>query len=356
MSNNSFVLRDKDIYGVYKTLDHALTTILQYIYVCSQQKLKFDYSQLKIYEYDNNCIQHIYKLLSDFKLVDENGSYYISNNISVKDFMLKLTGKKNVSIDSDTNLQMFVSYNDDSDSDTHSSCREERELKLKLKILNDLKNKEDVALAKMQEEERMTELTNKTFIDIQEERYKAKEEERRSKFLIDLNVYQRLKSEMNDGIRGKDDVPPIFSKEYDAYKKLDDANMIGRSDEEMYQFFINNIEKQSAYSGSYNTIFDENPLDILRKYNSNLDEISNTCSSESSDSDESDDYDDKIYEIEDETCKNRLIQLQDEWFKSITPDYYISFKKWLYENDYDIETGCKCDEKHKSESDSNSEK
>jgi hypothetical protein len=168
--------------------------------------------------------------------------------------------------------------------------KEIRELEAQLKTL-ETKKKTEVTKKKMMEDDVEDDIEN----EIQKKvilngeihdlkRDKRLYDEKRTKFIADHGVFLRIEKEMKCGKRVVDSVPEIFQRSYDMFKQMRENGVLGKPQEEMFEYFMANLERVDFYSGKHNTLFDAPTFDELKAFCPSDDEYESA--SESSDEDE----------------------------------------------------------------------
>jgi len=300
MTSIIYLLRDaKEIYGLYESLDHAYNSLLQFIYTrykyhnmesISSCNIDVMISSFQIIEYHVNLVSNTYSLSADFYLYDSKRKIYTSDKISISDFISKLNGLKSDEQYTCDDLKIFLPIDD---TEVRVVNNKESELKLKLKMLEEARVAETKKLEAFKSEmEPLVEQYNKkqTFVDTNIRRQKEDEKlrnEKYGKFLVDRNVFEIMEKEMISGSRVLDNVPELFVRSYNAFKKMRANEIFKQTDEEQFEYFLNNIEKSDYFSGNYNIIFDAPNFEELKKTNYIIETESEGSSSENSSCDSS---------------------------------------------------------------------
>ena len=280
MTSIVYLLRDtKEIYGLYPTLNHAYNSLLQFIYTrykyhnlesIASCNIDIMVSSFQIIEYDVNLVSNTYTLSGDFYLYDSKRKIYTSDKISISDFIAKLNSLKLEEEYTCDDLKIFLPIDD---TEVRVTNNRESELKLKLKMLDEARQTETLKLEAIKQEMKPLieqEAIKQPIINTEVRRQmedKKLHEEKYRKFLVDRNVFEIMEREMNNGKREQDKVPELFQRTYVAFKKMRENNIFANTDDEQFQYFLDNIEKIDYFSGKYNIIFDAPNFEDLKKTN-----------------------------------------------------------------------------------------
>ena len=116
-------------------------------------------------------------------------------------------------------------------------------------------------------------------------------EAKRKKFLVDIKVFMTIDQEIQDNKRISTDIPPLFVKEFEAFKKMKDESIFGQSEDKMFKYFLDNF-KRSDGGGKYTSIFDGPSFEEQKekaKFCAKTFQYSDSDSDDDSDSDNSSD-------------------------------------------------------------------
>lgn len=354
--NKVYLLRDAhEIYGIFTELNYAYNHLLQFFHnfykyykFLSASECNIDnmLKTFQIIEYDNNMINNVYCLGADFFLYDTNKKIYTSDKISINDYITKLNKFISEEPLYDNNLDIFLPVNEETEFNTEgdvvslSVADDEKELEAKMKLLSSIKEKEQ---KKLNELKNSTEI-NKDIALINNQKAKENFEKnqirkdkelldnKRKKFKVDLGVFLTLENEVATGKRDRTDIPPLFVKEHATFTKMKETNNFSNNEEEMFQYFLNNIETEHN-SGKYNTLFDAPNLAEIKQYTfSDTDSVDDEYAEESSLSSYSD--------SESESVSMRISALMTKWSNTSDPTQKNSdFLSWLKAQNIDKDTG-----------------
>lgn len=352
--NKVYLLRDAhEIYGIFTELNYAYNHLLQFFHnfykyykflSASTCNIENMLTTFQIIEYDNNMINNVYCLGSDFYLYDTNKKIYTCDKISICDYIAKLN--KFVSEEDlyDNNLDIFLPVNEETEFNTEgniisqTNIQEEKELEAKMKLLSEIKEKEEKKLEDMKRSVIISKdleiISKNNFRNNQNIRDINLLENKRKKFRVDLGVFLTLENEIQDGKRKKDDIPVLFIKEFATFNIMRKNNKFTGNEDEMFQYFLKNIET-THNTGSYNTIFDAPNLNEIKNY-----EYSDTDSND-------DEYDEdsslsSYSDSETESVTQRISLLMTKWSNNSDPtEKNNDFISWLKKNGIDKETGLK---------------
>lgn len=264
----TFVLRDsKEIYGVFLNIDTAYNTLLQLIHThykyykvesIATCNIELMVRSFQILEYDFNVINNLYVLKHDFCLYDSKNKLYVSNKISISDYTTKLNMLRSEEKYACDDMDIFLPIED---TDVRPSNNEERELKVKLQLLSEAKEVEEQKLRDLKV--KVKPIASRLIKQVQSlntetrrlNEDKKLRQEKYQKFLVDKNVFLRMEKEMIDGKRIIDDVPEIFTT-YSTFKLMRQNNIFDLPDNEMFDYFLEHIERNNFFSGNYNSLFD----------------------------------------------------------------------------------------------------
>jgi len=300
--NDIFLLRDSgEIYGTYMTLEHAYNSLLQLIYTRYKYHKRDSISScnidhmgqaFQIIEYYNNVVKNVFNMDGDYYLYDSKKKMYPMDTISICDYITKInnfktdeeytcnnmdiflpvdeTEKLDISISLPTNTKpsTFISTIDDAEKNKQELDLLEAEL-LNLDSQKLIKIKINEADKIKMDEEIENEIQKKVIINSEIHDLKRDNilhEEKRIKFNADYEVFLKLEREMKIKKRKQDNVPEIFQRSYDTFKLMRENNIIGKSHEEMFIYFLENIKKIDFYDGTHNVIFDAPTLDELKAF------------------------------------------------------------------------------------------
>jgi hypothetical protein len=239
----SYIIKDNnDILGVYHKLDDAYDFII-FInnYVNKKTNVKNIIKYIKIYKYKYNLIKKIYYINSKLKLIEYIHSDNIINNNNDNDKIdendeIKIENNENDNISSEINI--FIP------NETEINMED---LKEKISLLEKLKQHENYKLQELKEdfvnkEEKYIE--EKIKIDNKKLKLKQEQEKwdsKKKKFEADKKLYYLFKQEIEEDIRGEDDIPELFKDIYPIFDKLDKDGYLNTIQEiNKYVELINN--------------------------------------------------------------------------------------------------------------------
>lgn len=317
-----FLLRDSgEIFGTYRTLEHAYNSLLQLVYA----RYKYhkhdtiatcDIDQMinafQIYEYYNNVVKDIYSIESDCYIYDSKKKMHPIDTISIGDYIMKINNFRKDEEFACNSMEIFLPvgetektcmYSDANDANNvkvseiikknpientkptvttnpvpvpntigSASKNEIRELEALMKTL-ELKKNAEIIKKKIVEKEIADDIENeikkKVIInsDIHDlEQDKRLYAEKRTKFNVDYGVFLQIEKEMINKERMQDVVPEIFQRSYNVFKKMRENNIIGRPEKEMFEYFMENLDKIDFYGGNHNMLFDAPTLEELKNF------------------------------------------------------------------------------------------
>lgn len=324
-----YLVRDtNEIFGIYSEISHAYTTLLQYVYLtlknssknCSIEKML---ESFQIMEFDSNVVENIYNLGNDFYLYDFNKKIYVCDKISIRDYITKM----NKIVSEGTMNKIDSEYIDDKDLDIfipmtevegiENKSREQNELQAKLQMLQNIKKLEtdklDIIKSNAQKDQQIIdkEKDKELYIEQLRSNDRKRMEEKKKKFLVDINVFMRLEKEIESGKRKKDNIPELFINEWKVFLLMRENNIFSQSTDEKFDFYIKH-HKQDNDSGNFSSFFSQPSIDELKKL-----EFSDTDSDTSTDSDSDTTYDDEYEKEEDVNIEENLKEMQDAINESI---------------------------------------
>jgi hypothetical protein len=305
-----FILRDtQEIHGIFEDLDHAYNHILQFFYnfyknskllTMGPCNIDFILKLFQITEYDGNMIENVYNLGSDFYLYDNNKKIYTCDKISVCDYITKLNKYVSEETFFTEDLNIFLPVNDETEYNNPVNpkvLQEQKELEARMKMLEKIKQDEVEKLNNLKKltTEDMHIINTNNSMKSFEKQMDAKDiemlEAKRKKFLVDIKVFMTIDQEIQDNKRISTDIPPLFVKEFEAFKKMKDESIFGQSEDKMFKYFLDNF-KRSDGGGKYTSIFDGPSFEEQKekaKFCAKTFQYSDSDSDDDSDSDNSSD-------------------------------------------------------------------
>lgn len=316
--DTTFLLRDSgEIYGTYKTLEHAYNSLLQLVYTrykyhkrdtitsCNIDNMVHAF---QIIEYYNNVVKNVFNLDNDCYIYDSKKKMFPMEAISICDYITKINNFKSEEEFACNNLDIFLPVEDTEKTNTekpiptNTHSKEIKELEAQMLALES-KKKTEVLKKKLMEEDLEEDLENeiqkKVIINSEIHdliRDKKLYDEKRTKFIADYNAFLRIEKEMNCGKRTVDYVPEIFQRSYDVFKKMRKNNIIGKPQEEMFEYFLDNLDKVDFYSGEHNSLFDAPTFEDLKAFCPSDDEYYES-STENSSEEEYDETENMIQQV-----------------------------------------------------------
>lgn len=297
--NRQYLVRDiNEIFGIHKEIVHAYVTILQYIYLTCKHKNNVDsidqmIESFQILEYDTNIVENIYNLGIDLYLYDINKKIYVCDNISIRDYIAKInklmttniTNNVDTDIIDSKDLDIFIPMTEVTETlSLKTKTREKMELEAKLKMLQNIKKQETDKLEEIKKSNVNTEniINEKKELELFVEQMKNNNnirlEEKKKKFLVDIDVFMKLEKEINTGKRKPNNIPELFVNEFKIFTLMKENNIFSQSDDDKFAYYCtHSINENNA--GKFASMFTQPSLDELKKL-----EFSDT------DSDYDDDY------------------------------------------------------------------
>ena len=362
--DTTFLLRDSgEIYGTYTTLEHAYNSLLQLVYTRYKYHKKDTISScnidnmvraFQIIEYYNNVVKNVYNVDNDYYIYDSKKKMCPMDAISICDYITKIINFKSDEEYACNNMDIFLPVeetertNPNTDKVPNMNGKEIRELEAQLKTL-ETKKKMEVVKKEQIEDDIEVDIEN----DIQQkvvlhseihdlERDKRLYGEKKTKFTADYAVFLRIEKEMKNNIRKVDCVPEIFQRSYDVFKKMRLNGIIGKPHDEMFEYFMANLERVDFYNGKHNTLFDAPTFEELKAFCPSDDEYESETESSDESSNEStneDETNNMINEILDQSSHNILTN------RSITYDSDDNTERMIRKvlngsNDIDSDDGC----------------
>ena len=309
------IMKNDNILNISETLDNLYHNILSYIMIilyCGKDKLDF-FNDLKIIEYNNNYPSNSYRIDTDtFYLYSIDNNKILINNPTLEKSRIELLNKFNLLttnaelIESEINLFLPLnSINNINSSDnmniyikSNNKTKEDEILLLKQKIelekqkLEEQNNNYDKILTKF--------LEDKHQIGLIESKLKIKtekEEEKKRIFKSDQNIYNCLINEIQEQTRDNDDIPDIFKNKFIIIQKLyEDENFLSYDDTEQYTKYVE-ISKEMNLSNQfiktkYDDMFDNvsyNNSDVSDTETENTNNTNNENENENENENDSDD-------------------------------------------------------------------
>lgn len=309
--NKQYLVRDaNEIFGIYKEITHAYTTLLQYIYLTfkntnDRNSIDTVIESFQILEYDTNVVENIYNVGIDFYLYDINKKIHVCDKISIRDYIAKLNKftSNNVINNIDTDmidskeLDIFIPMTEVTETlDLKNRSREKLELEAKLKMLQNIKQQEAEKLEKIKNTKvhDMNIINEKHDRELFVETMKANDakhlEEKRKKFMVDMNVFMRLEKEIEENKRDSNNIPELFVNEFKIFTTMRENNIFAQSDDNKFAYYMAHYVNDN-HTGKFSQMFTQPSITELKKLEfSDTDSIYDDNYSEDS-SDSSDDED-----------------------------------------------------------------
>lgn len=237
--NNFFKL--SHINNTYKIKEIIINSniINKEIYFCFKKFLFYDNDKLENYlNNDNysfrnkvNKIKNLYnKIISQNKDVNNDFNIFIPNDI----------------FDNDSNSNNIFEDTEKNKNELLEKIKKLEEEENTLTESNNLFNEKKKNLNKSITEK----INNNNKIENKIKEVKDKNKEVKNKFNCNLKVYNQLKDKINSN---EMEIPEIFEEDFKIFKYLDE-NKINDNDE-MFEYYKNNIKQVLFFDNSYNNLF-----------------------------------------------------------------------------------------------------
>jgi len=304
------LFKNNEFITVYNTLD----LILNYLYnqiktmiLCNNTNIISYINNYYILEYDNGLQLNKFKFDSNnIKFYDDNGHYYDTNNNYLKNYRIELLTtltsveilSKKINKKNDMDVCLNINVEDLNElnnltEDINMGCFINNEKQLlenikknnkkqinddKQKKLDEIKQKLDLEQQKLELMKIKYDHQEKKYIDekqnIENFKLKLKNDhnamnEFKRKFYSDKNIYFILKQEIIDNKRNKDDIPPLFIREFFIFNLMNEQNLFNNQDE-LKEYIKLLDEYNTKYDNDDNKFNDDNNSYYNKIYNKDV--------------------------------------------------------------------------------------
>ena len=294
MEHTHYLLRDSnEVFGIFDTIEYAYTYLLQFIYHFYRYNKKYIelcLDNFQIIQYTNNNIINIFIINSNYKLFNNNMQLQQYSNITISDLLLKLNNinkngnnklntkvntdntKLNINTDNEYDknmleeLNLFIPMSETENIINHENNLNDeiKELQQQIETLNTIKQNETSSLIKIKDNLKIQE-EQYFFNRIKNESIKQKIEFKKesyekifNKFKIDMDIYFKIKNEIQNGDRSDTNLPLLFIDEYKVFLYLDQNNLLNNENHNdiFNEYIKHKPDKIEKFVSNYDNIFD----------------------------------------------------------------------------------------------------